>query len=72
MRLAATWRPRNTDFHGFDPAFGLTTHMGYASLPFAVIDEAPGLLKNRHNQNGIGMTPCALLFSRNNRLETTY
>ena len=51
---------------------GLTTHMGYASLPFAVIDEALGLLKNRHNQNGIGATPCTSLFPHNNRLETAY
>jgi tRNA 2-thiouridine synthesizing protein A len=71
-RLAATCRQRNTDFHGFACAFGLTTHMGYASLPFAVIDEALGLLKNRHNQNGIGITPCALRSPNNNRLVTTH
>jgi len=46
--------------------------MGYPSLPFAVIDEVRGLLKNRHNQKGIAVTQWSFSSPHNNRLETTH
>jgi tRNA 2-thiouridine synthesizing protein A len=53
-------------------SMGFTTHMGYLTLPFAVIDENCWSYKNRHYRNSIGMALCTIRFAYYNRLETTY